>query len=58
MSCKAQKVYLHLLYIDGNFPDCLSRICVKKDFSLPADRADIRHGLDRADFVLNRHNRN
>ena len=53
-----EHIDVHRVYIDSNMPCRLHRVGVEQDACRMADCADLRDGLDGADFVVGKHDRN
>ena len=55
MPGNAHEVDLHLVDVDGDLADGLGGVGVEEDFVLAAQLADLLHGLDDADLVVDHH---
>ena len=55
MCADTDQVCVHFSGPERYHPDGLDRISMEQDAFLPADRADLRHGFQRTDLIVGRH---
>ena len=55
MAGHGEHVNIHRVHVDGHVARGLHRVSVKQNARFMADLADLRDGLDGADFVVGEH---
>lgn len=57
MGGQGQQVNVHGLHVDGQMAAALDRVSVEQHAGLPAQRSDVRDGLDGTDLIVGKHHR-